>query len=160
MLKNARFFAKNGPKDWENRKDQDWRGDKHLELEKFCKMSFWLQKSALIQPRTSRFSVGYSYFNFQCSIVLSCSILPLAVGLLVGAQALGSLISSLPCAVGATLARCGRRRVFAASGLAVAVAVAVQATARSWEQVVVGRFALGLPIGVLCVAPMYAAEAA
>ena len=60
ILKNARLFAKNGAKDWKNSKSQKWRGDKHVELEKCCKMSLWLQKSALIQPRTSRFSVGNS----------------------------------------------------------------------------------------------------
>ena len=30
-MKNARFFAKNGAKDWKNGKNQDWRGDKHVE---------------------------------------------------------------------------------------------------------------------------------
>ena len=39
-----------------------------------------------------------------------------AAGLLVGAQALGGVVASLPCVVGALLARWGRRPVFAGAG--------------------------------------------
>ena len=72
MLKKGTTFREEQCKGLGNSKNQEWCGDNHVELEKRCKMSLWLQKSALIQPRTSRFSIGYSQFNFQHSIVLSC----------------------------------------------------------------------------------------
>ena len=37
ILKIVRFFAKNGEKDWKNSKTQEWRGDKHVELENAAK---------------------------------------------------------------------------------------------------------------------------
>ena len=60
ILKKCAIFREKRCEGVKKGKNQDWRRDKDVELEKCCKMSHWLQKSALIEQRTRLFSVEFS----------------------------------------------------------------------------------------------------